>query len=184
MPKVVLTSSQLWSNVLWYTIGSVTWLLENFSRLEGLGLTDDTIVNLNLQQYRPYIYSSSEDFKFRGDTQARSQDWYRGGVQKPKKWKFFTPKVDFVTQPPCPLERKKPLFLVHLMMNNGLFCLQKPYFWSILWQKGDHLVIRGKGWCDAPTAPPGYVGLEIPLENSSVWPILFWHVVDFSNFLH
>jgi hypothetical protein len=60
-------------------------------------------------------------------------------VQKPNKWKFFTPKVDFVTQPPCPLERKKTLifgalndeqwtilpsktlFLVHFVAKRGPF---------------------------------------------------------------
>ena len=139
MPKVVLTSSQLWSNVLWYTIGSVTWLLEKFSRLEGLGLTDDTIVNLNLQQYRPYIYSSSEDFKFRGDTQARSQDWYRGGGAETKKVEIFYPKSRLCYPTSLPPRKKKTLifgalndeqwtilpsktlFLVHFVAKRGPF---------------------------------------------------------------
>ena len=60
-----------------------------------------------------------------------------GGCGTPKKWTFWTQKVDFLNLTPLTL-------------------IQKPHFWPTLWLKVDLLADLGGGVRRTPRTPPGY----------------------------
>ena len=88
--------------------------------------------------------------KMRWNWQARSQDRFFGGCGTPKKWTFWTQKVDFFEPhpPPCPPTTTP--------------------FWPTLWLKVDLLAYLGGA---SPPAPPWLRARELDTVPPLLWEI-------------